>query len=140
MKLPILLAASALVASPAISAPVKHHSKVHSAKPPRAEGSADKKGESGDSLKEFFKPGEVRSAGTVTVGGQPIAYDAIAGTLVVHDKDWEDTDATEAEADKSDKDKNTPKPEASMFYTAYFKQGAPAAGRPITFLFNRGPV
>ena len=26
-----------------------------------------------------------------------------------------------------------------MFYTAYFKQGAPAAGRPITFLFNGGP-
>jgi len=26
-----------------------------------------------------------------------------------------------------------------MFYTAYFKQGSPAAGRPITFLFNGGP-
>ena len=26
-----------------------------------------------------------------------------------------------------------------MFYTAYFKQGAPAASRPITFLFNGGP-
>jgi carboxypeptidase C (cathepsin A) len=26
-----------------------------------------------------------------------------------------------------------------MFYTAYFKQGVPAAGRPITFLFNGGP-
>ena len=90
----------------------------------------------------FFKPSETRSTGTVTVGGQPIAFDAIAGTLVVHAKDWEDTDAVEADADadsKSDKDKNAPKPEASMFYTAYFKQGAPAAARPITFVFNGGP-
>ena len=82
----------------------------------------------------------MRSTGTVTVGGQPIAFDAVAGTLVVHAKDWDDTDALEADADKStDKDKNEPKPEASMFYTAYFKQGAPAASRPITFLFNGGP-
>jgi carboxypeptidase C (cathepsin A) len=29
--------------------------------------------------------------------------------------------------------------EASMFYTAYFKKGAPSADRPITFLFNGGP-
>src|SRR4029079_5895990 len=82
------------------------------------------------------------STGTVTVGGQPIAYDAVAGALVVHPKDWEDTDAVEAEAgapaDK-DKDKAGPKPEASMFYTAYFKQGVPSATRPITFLFNGGP-
>ena len=72
----------------------------------------------------------MRSTGTVTVGGQPIAYDAVAGTLVVHAKDWEDTDAVEADADaptSRDKDKAGPKPEASMFYTAYFKQGAPAA-------------
>lgn len=26
-----------------------------------------------------------------------------------------------------------------MFYTAYFKSGAPANGRPITFIFNGGP-
>src|SRR6185503_12080020 len=105
--------------------------------PPRTEATARKSAEE-DSANTFFKSSEVRSTGTVTVGGQPIAYDAVAGTLVVHDKDWEDTDAAEADADKSDKDKNTPKPEASMFYTAYFKQGAPAAGRPITFLFNGG--
>ena len=75
----------------------------------------------------------------MTVGGQPIAYRRRRRTLVVHAKDWEDTDALEADADKSDKDKNAPKPEASMFYTAYFKQGAPTASRPITFLFNGGP-
>ena len=26
-----------------------------------------------------------------------------------------------------------PKAEASMFYAAYFKEGAPSAGRPVTF-------
>ena len=82
----------------------------------------------------------MRSTGSVTVGGQPIAYDAVAGTLVVHAKDWSDTDALDADADKSaDKDKAGPKPEASMFYTAYFRQGVPSAIRPITFLFNGGP-
>ena len=84
----------------------------------------------------------MRSSGTVTVGGQPVAYDAVAGAIVVHAKEWEDTDAAEAAADTTkpaDKDKAGPKPEASMFYAAYFKQGAPVASRPITFLFNGGP-
>ena len=138
MKHPMLFAAAAAMLASAAPAAVTHHAKAHATHPPRAEGEK-KKGDERESFKEFFKPSEMRSAGTVTVGGQPIAYDAVAGTLVVHDKDWEDTDATEADADKSDKDKNTPKPEASMFYTAYFRQGAPAAGRPITFLFNGGP-
>ncbi len=88
----------------------------------------------------FFQPTETRSTGTVTVGGQPIAYNAIAGTLVVHSKDWSDTDSLEASDNSSEKsDKDEPKPEASMFYTAYFKQGAPSSQRPITFLFNGGP-
>jgi carboxypeptidase C (cathepsin A) len=134
MKYIALLAATGLVlsaAAPAIGKPIaRHPPKTAAAKSP-----GDKQ-----PAKEFFHPSEVRSAGTVIVGGQPIAYEAIAGTLVVHSKDWADTDAIEADADKSaDKDKAGPKPEASMFYTAYFKQGAPAAGRPITFLFNGGP-
>jgi carboxypeptidase C (cathepsin A) len=137
MKLPILLAA-ALVAS-AASAAVPPHSK---AKPP-AKTSAATKAEAAAPVREFFHPSETRSTGTVTVGGQPIAYDAVAGTLVIHAKEWEDTDAVEADADKSGAeksgDKNEPKPQASMFYTAYFQQGAPVASRPITFLFNGGP-
>ncbi|MGN6155625.1 MAG: S10 family peptidase [Sphingomicrobium sp.] len=134
MKYIALLAATALVASAAAAAPTKPALKH----PPRTE--AAKKADEKQPAKEFFKPNEVRSTGTVIVGGQPINYDSVAGTLVVHAKDWSDTDAIEADADKSDdKDKSGPKPEASMFYTAYFKQGAPASGRPITFLFNGGP-
>ncbi len=131
----LLATTSAVVAAPSTAT---HHAKVKATHPPRAEGQAA----DSDQKKQapFFRPGETRSTGTVTVAGQPIAFDAVAGTLVVHAKDWEDTDAAEADTDKSaDKTKNTPKPEASMFYTAYFKQGAPSASRPITFLFNGGP-
>jgi len=140
MKHPFLLAAAALLATTAAAAPVKHHVKPGATHPPKAEGATEKKADASQPAKGFFKPTEVRSTGTVTVGGQPIAYDAIAGTLVVHSKDWSDTDAVEADATSSgDKDKSGPKPEASMYYVAYFKQGAPAAARPITFLFNGGP-
>ncbi len=133
-----LTAAALLIASSAFATPAAHHAKPASAHPPRAE--AAKKTAAEQPAKAFFQPNEVRSAGTVTVGGQPIAYDAVAGTLVIHAKEWEDTDAIEADAaTKDDKDKKSPKPEASMFYTAYFKQGVASGSRPITFLFNGGP-
>ncbi len=79
-----------------------------------------------------FKPTQVTSAGSVTVGGSRVDYQAVAGTLVVHAAEGSDADGVPGD-DKS------PAPEASMFYTAYFKRGVPAAGRPITFLFNGGP-
>ena len=141
MKSSIALAlAGTLLAAPALAAlPQVHQAKPHATHPPRTEGSADKKAESAQPAKAFFHAGETRSTGSVTVAGQPIPYDAVAGTLVVHAKDWQDTDQAEADADTSSKDKNAPKPEASVYYVAYFKQGAPAAGRPITFLFNGGP-
>jgi carboxypeptidase C (cathepsin A) len=139
MKFPILLTA-ALLATPVLAAPTPH-SKLRATHPPRAQASTPKKADESSPVKEYFHPTEVRSTGSVSVGGQPIAYDSIAGTLVVHAKDWQDTDALEADdgGDKPDKDKSGPKPEASIYYVAYFKQGAPAAGRPITFLFNGGP-
>jgi carboxypeptidase C (cathepsin A) len=128
MKSALILGAMALVASTFVSA----------APPRRAKEPAKLAAAKADTpRKEYFHPTEVHSTGSVTVGGQPIAFDAIAGTIVVHAKDWSDTDALDA--DTEDKDKNQPKPEASMFYTAYFRQGAPIASRPITFLFNGGP-
>src|ERR1700727_3578988 len=39
---------------------------------------------------EPFKSESVTSNGTVTIGGQSIAYQAVAGTLIVHPKDWDD--------------------------------------------------
>jgi len=141
MKFPFLLAATTLLFSATAPAAVTRHAKVQAKHPPKT--AAATKAEAAQPSKPFFHPSEVRSTGTLTVGGQPIAYDAVAGTLVVHAKDWQDTDVVEADddadTDSARKDKKAPKPEASMFYTAYFKQGAPAAGRPITFLFNGGP-
>lgn len=88
----------------------------------------------------IFTPAEVKTTGTVAIGGQRIAYQAVAGTLIVHAKDWQDTDAVEAAARAgASKDGDRAKAEASMFYVAYFKNGVPAADRPITFLFNGGP-
>jgi carboxypeptidase C (cathepsin A) len=138
---PFLAALLLATSATAFAAPVAHHPKARAAHPPKTEGAAAEKPKAEQASKPFFQPTETRSTGSVTVAGQPIAFDAVAGTLVVHAKDWEDTDKLEADADKSDKDKdkNAPKPEASMFYTAYFKQGVPTTTRPITFLFNGGP-
>ena len=80
--------------------------------------------------------------GTVDVEGKPIAYRAVAGTLVVHPKGWNDAAWREKQGDKDQKDladKANPDAEASIFYVAYFKKGVPAADRPITFLYNGGP-
>ena len=113
--------------------------------PPKAEAQKSptetaKKDGKQEPAQPLFKPTEVRSTGSVTVGGKRIAYQAVAGTLVVHSKGWEDTDALEAAAKKGDdEDDDKPKAEASMFYTAYFKNGILAANRPIIFLFNGGP-
>ena len=115
------------------------------AEPPKAEAQKSptetaKKDGKQEPAQPLFKPTDVRSTGSVTVGGKRIAYQAVAGTLVVHSKGWEDTDALEAAAKKGDdEDDDKPKAEASMFYTAYFKNGILAANRPITFLFNGGP-
>ncbi len=82
---------------------------------------------------EEFKPEQQGSKGSVTVGGNVINYDAFAGTLVVHPKDWDDVPQNRDMDDKS-------KPaEASMFYVAYFKSSNDGAQRPVTFLYNGGP-
>ncbi len=86
----------------------------------------------------FFSPTEVKTKGSVRIGGRSIPYRAVAGTIVVHAKEWNDTDWVEANA-AAKKDDDGPKPEASMFYAAYFRDGVPTANRPITFLFNGGP-
>jgi carboxypeptidase C (cathepsin A) len=91
---------------------------------------------------EPFKPEEKISTGSVTIGGQTIAYQAIAGTLVVHPKDWDDVardpkSDKEASAPAGDGTEKSPTAEASMFYVAYFKSGG--GPRPVTFVYNGGP-
>ncbi len=88
-----------------------------------------------------FKSVSNATDGSVTIGGRKIDYQAVAGTLVVHPKGWDDVvkppqeDGAKEEGD----DDRGPTAQASMFYVAYFAKGGPAEARPITFLFNGGP-
>jgi len=90
---------------------------------------------------EPFRPETKASNGTVTIGGQAISYQAVAGTLIVHPKDWDDV-PRDPKSDKeapasSDAEPKNPTAEASMFYVAYFRTGG--GPRPLTFFFNGGP-
>ncbi|GEN61100.1 S10 family peptidase [Acetobacter nitrogenifigens] len=79
-----------------------------------------------------FKPQQKVTEGSVTIRGQHVAYQAVAGTLIVHPKGYDD-----AAPERTTKPEELPV--ASMFYVAYFKKGVPAASRPITFVYNGGP-
>jgi len=92
---------------------------------------------------EPFKPEAVSSNSNVTIGGHAIAYQAIAGTLIVHPKGWDDVPhdpsaekASPPGAEEGAEPKN-PTAEAAMFYVAYFKSGG--GTRPVTFFYNGGP-
>ncbi|MBV8336304.1 MAG: peptidase S10 [Alphaproteobacteria bacterium] len=98
---------------------------------------------------EAFKPEEQTSEGSVTVGGSRIDYQAIAGTLIVHPKGWDDAAKPASEGPVREDPQNRTQPdgstgnqsptaEASVFYVAYFKKDA-AESRPVTFLYNGGP-
>jgi carboxypeptidase C (cathepsin A) len=82
---------------------------------------------------ETFKPEQQASKGSVTVGGRHLDYDAVAGTIIVHTKDWDDV------PQNADKDDKSGPAEASMFYAAYFVNEPKGAARPVTFVFNGGP-
>ena len=86
----------------------------------------------------YLQPDEVKTSGSVRVGWTSIPYNAVAGTLVVHPKGWDD-----AVDEYKDKDKvaaaANPTAEAAMFYVAYFRKGASPGTRPLMFLFNGGP-
>jgi carboxypeptidase C (cathepsin A) len=73
-----------------------------------------------DSTLDFKTPQQSVTYNTVTAGGTRINYKAIAGTLVLKN--------------------NAGIPVASIFYSAYFKEGEKdASQRPVTFLYNGGP-
>jgi carboxypeptidase C (cathepsin A) len=104
---------------------------------------------------EPFKPEATTSNGSVTIDGRTISYQAVAGTLVIHPKDWDDvprdpnTEKPNPGASEESGDSKNPTAVASMFYVAYFKDGVGKDGggkgseargsRPVTFIFNGGP-
>jgi carboxypeptidase C (cathepsin A) len=96
-----------------------------------------------------FKPESSNTSGNVTVEGSRVDYQAVAGTIVVHPKGWDDAAPAEDKKTKEneeskkesqdDEESKNPTAEASMFYVAYTKQNMEPDKRPITFLFNGGP-
>jgi hypothetical protein len=89
----------------------------------------------------LFRTEVVSSDGVCNPGGHRLVYRAMAGTLVVHPKGWDDARAGEhggsdmhATGDSADSPA-----EASMFYVAYFASTTRASERPITFIYNGGP-
>ncbi len=84
---------------------------------------------------KYFKIEQSTTSGTVTAGGTTVSYDAIAGNIIVHPKDWDDVPTPSGEK----KDETNPSAEASMFYVAYVRRGVNPENRPITFLYNGGP-
>ncbi len=83
--------------------------------------------------------------GSVTVGGQAIAYRAVAGTLTVGATNSQDAllgldgKLLPDSGEKAPERIEDAAPTARIFYTAYFKKVAPGEIRPITFLYNGGP-
>lgn len=96
---------------------------------------------------KYFQSEAKTTKGAVTIGGNVVNYQAVAGTLIVHPKGWDDVakpadDSKEEAKDGAPKgtaEADGPTAEAAMFYVAYFKAGSPAAARPVTFFFNGGP-
>jgi carboxypeptidase C (cathepsin A) len=91
-------------------------------------------------------PGDSRTEGSVTVGGQAIAYTAVAGTLTVGSTDSQDAmiglngkmlPGTGEKVPDPEKPEEAPAT-ARIFYVAYFKKDG-GAGRPVTFMYNGGP-
>src|SRR5208337_3644509 len=96
---------------------------------------------------ETTLPADSTTQGAIDVGGQHIAYTAVAGTITVGS-----TDAQDAQlgpdgkpqlgsqlALSAPKDPADAPAVAQMFSVAYFKKGAKAEDRPITFFYNGGP-
>jgi carboxypeptidase C (cathepsin A) len=115
---------------------------------PNAKTSPDKSSDkTADKTTEKPAPAEVTTEGDVVVGGQHIAYTAIAGTLTVGATDMQDAQLgldgkPQAESQlllDAPKEAKDAAPTARMFYVAYFKKDAKAEDRPITFLYNGGP-
>jgi carboxypeptidase C (cathepsin A) len=136
MKTTLIAATLSLAAGVALAAETSPKSPTAIAQKPEAASTSASPNQG-----VLFTPESASSEGAVTVEGARIDYRAVAGTIVVHPKGWDDA-AWREKQDPDDKDlgdKSNPKAEASMFYVAYFKKGAPSADRPITFLYNGGP-
>lgn len=90
-------------------------------------------------------PGDSTTEGAVTIGGQRIAYQAVAGIITVGATDEQDAQLgpdgkplPNSDAALVKEPKDVPAT-ARMFYVAYFKKDVKPEDRPITFFYNGGP-
>jgi carboxypeptidase C (cathepsin A) len=90
----------------------------HASQPSAARSATDK-----PSASAIAEPAATESATpsrhSITINGRTLKYTATAGTLIIRD--------------------SSDQPQASVFYVAYTLDGAKAAQRPLTFLYNGGP-
>ena len=96
---------------------------------------------------EPAQPADSTTQGSIDVGGQHIAFTAIAGIVTVGSTDAQDAQlgadgkpqpGSQLALSEPKEPKDAP-PVARMFYVAYFKKDAKAEDRPITFFYNGGP-
>ena len=93
-------------------------------------------------------PADVTTPGVIAVGGQHIAYNAIAGTITVGATDTQDAQLGmdgKPQAESQLATRTRPRRRRTLSrrrgcsYVAYFKKDAKAEDRPITFFYNGGP-
>ena len=113
---------------------------------PAAAATAPERGARGGTAAAAAQPAITQDStteGTVTVGGQAIAYRAVAGTITVGATEAQDStlgfDGKPLPDSGLKADAPDAPPVARMFYAAYFKKDAPSLHRPITFIYNGGP-
>ncbi len=112
-RLPVLLAAALLLSSATLAA----------AQTEVTEASESKASADSAALAHL----DATSEGSVHTATGVVNYKAVLGTIVVHARGWDDAASKPGT------------PSATMSYVAYFKEGADAGKRPVTFLFNGGP-
>jgi carboxypeptidase C (cathepsin A) len=158
MRLPLFLTAT-LLSALLLAAPSHIFAQDDDSSADKSDAkSSDKSGDKKPAEKAL--PADSTTQGSVVVGGQTIAYTAIAGTITVGSTDVQDAQLgmdgkPQAGSELSISAPKDPKditPTARIFYVAYFK-GAPSDGssslgqkkdakaedRPITFFYNGGP-
>ncbi len=90
-------------------------------------------------------PADSITEGSITIGGQALAYKTVAGTITVGSTDAQDSTLAPNGSILPDSgvkpatDPNEAPATARMFYVAYFKKDAAPGHRPLMFLYNGGP-
>src|SRR6185437_381264 len=82
----------------------------------------------------------VVSTGSISIGGQRVDYQAVAGSVIVHAKGWDAKSVGTSAPQLVEACGNADQPAtASMFYVAYFRRNGGATERPLTFIYGGGP-